>query len=252
MFPSTVIFSGKPLPRPADHLTGMYLLPRGVMTTRPVPGCTQWVVTTERAGRGDVAYVSAPVAASSCGDIPRQDLSASIVRVRGTVAHVDLVDGDGDLVARVLADCDDVWTIPEAGWSGIQIDLDEAVVRDNVTVSAVSMDVTVEGRDGVLDAADREPSILAASPSHLTAGDDPAKMGPFAAVSGRVLDADLVTNELTGRQWYRAVVDVSLPVVLALPVDVSEAPEVSSWVSGYARLCVSTGIWDGSRPTASS
>lgn len=203
-------------------------------------------------GTWDVAYVSAPVAVSSCEHIPRQDLSASIVRVHGTVAHLDLVDGDGDLVARVLADCDDVRTIPEAGWWGTQIDLDEAVVRDTVTVSAVSVDVTVDGRDGALDAADREPSVLAASLSHLTAGDDPAKVGPFAAVAGRVLDVDLVTNELTGRQWYRTVVDVSLPVVLALPVDVSEVPRVGSWVSGYVRLCVSTGIWDGCCPTASS
>lgn len=191
-----------------------------------------------------MAHVSAPVVASSYEHVPWQNLSASIVRVHGTVAHVDLVDGDGDLVARVLADCDDVWTIPEAGWWGTQIDLDEAVVRDTVTVSAVSVDVTVEGQDGALGAADREPSVLASSLSHLTAGDDPAKIGPFAAVSGRVLDVDLVINELTGRQWYRTVVDVSLPVVLAVPVDASEVPRVGSWVSGYVRLCVSTGIWE--------
>lgn len=174
-------------------------------------------------------------------DDPPQDVTAAVVRVGGSVVHADIYDVDGDLRARLLADCDDIWTVPDARWSGAQVDVSDAVVCDNATLTALGMDVTV---DDAGDGEDVTPSILPSSLPHLQTASDPGEVYPYAAICGRVLDVGLVTNELTGRQWYRTVVDVSLPLPLALPADQEVVPRVGSQVAGYVRLCLSTGIWD--------
>lgn len=173
---------------------------------------------------------------------PRQGLAASLVRIEGSVVQADLTGSDGEVIARVLADCDDVWTVPDAHWLGTRLDESATARREDVTLTAVALDVEVDVEVDAVTETDggHVPSILSAPLPQVS--EDFLDAAPYAAIVGRVLSAELVTNELTGRRWYRTVVDASLPVPLALPEDT--APQVGSWVTGYVRLAVSTGIWD--------
>lgn len=173
---------------------------------------------------------------------PRQGLTASLVRIEGSVVQADLSGSDGDVVTRVLADCDDVWTVPDASWFGMRLDESACATREDVALTAVALDVEVGVEFGAGTDADggQVPSLLSAPLPQVS--EDVLDAAPHAVIVGRVLSAELVTNELSGRAWYRTVVDASLPLPLALPSDVE--PQVGAWVTGYVRLAVSTGIWD--------
>lgn len=69
---------------------------------------------------------------------------------------------------------------------------------------------------------------------------DASPISMFKAVCGEVR---VVTNKLTGKQWYQVDADCGVPVTLALPIGIMPAPHPGSVVDGKAFLTGSTGFW---------
>lgn len=173
---------------------------------------------------------------------PEQEVTMSLVRVAEGVAHVDLYRTDGDLTARLAVEVDDVWSIPRAGWAGTGMDLSVTVTRQDACLTAVAIDVTVQRTDGA------PGTLVAFSLPHFSAATPEVEVYPYAAVTGDILSCDMLTNELTGGRWYRTVIDAGIPLPLAIPAsdgEIMQDVRVGMRVSGYVKLTVLTGIWDG-------
>ena len=69
------------------------------------------------------------------------------------------------------------------------------------------------------------------------------KANSIAMVSAVVEGAELVTNQLTGRQWYKVDAHCIVPMTFAMPASTQPAPAPGAILSGTAILTGSTGYW---------
>ncbi|QOR45399.1 hypothetical protein [Trueperella pecoris] len=69
-------------------------------------------------------------------------------------------------------------------------------------------------------------------------------VSPISIFKAVCSDVQIVTNGLTGKQWYKVGASCGIPVTLALPIDTTPAPHPGSVVDGKAFLCGSTGVWN--------
>lgn len=56
-------------------------------------------------------------------------------------------------------------------------------------------------------------------------------------------EVSVVTNELTGQQWYKITADCSFPINLAMPIDTTPVPHPGRVIDGKAFLTGTTGVW---------
>lgn len=162
------------------------------------------------------------------------------------LVEAEVVDAEGETVTKVLVGVDD----PYAYDSEILFDA-------SYRISAFSMNMQVfdsveewkQGQTPMEGPGGEEvymgPGFIASPWLFQIYGDESAveKANPLAMLNGECEAVELVTNELTGNQWYRVELNCGFPLVLGLPADTTPAPRVGSIVDGEAYLAGSTGAW---------
>ncbi|MDU0347679.1 hypothetical protein [Actinomyces sp. MRS3W] len=165
-------------------------------------------------------------------------------------AEINLLDDDGELITRFLAFVDDPHMYP---WYPLKAVAGLARYSD-YQLGAIAVDVNVYDsveawkaeQEPLNDAGMRIGPTFIASPwlFALYAGDATAEeASPVSMFKAVVKHVNVVTNRLTGVQWYRALADCGFECALALPMDTTPAPRVGSVVDGKAFLTGTTGFW---------
>ncbi|RAX23501.1 MULTISPECIES: hypothetical protein [unclassified Actinomyces] len=179
------------------------------------------------------------------------------------VAHLSVLDDDGEEMTRLLMWVDDPNMYPVYG-----IDADGPVARyGDYRVGAIAVDVEVFDSEEDWEKA-QTPISMKDSPAKRMDEDlpDEVYIGPrfvaspwlFALYSGEAGPEDvspigmlkavcnevtIVTNRLTGNQWYKVNADCGFPITLGLPIGTTPAPHPGSVVDGKAFLTGTTGFW---------
>lgn len=83
------------------------------------------------------------------------------------------------------------------------------------------------------------PWLLALADGSATPND----ANPIAMLNGRCEAVELVTNQLTGTQFYLTRIDCGFLITLAMPADTTPAPKVGCIIEGEAFLVGSAGAW---------
>ena len=177
------------------------------------------------------------------------------------LAAMNVYDPYGSLFTKVLVAVDDPFMYPVYERN----DVGELEPYPSYCLGAVAVDVEVfESVDdwraqqtsidasSLADLADGMPAEVTLGPTfiaspglfHFSTGaaelEELSAASIFKAVCEEV---EVVTNQLTGKQWYRVVADCGMMVNLALPIDIEPAPRPSSVVDGIALLTGTTGVW---------
>lgn len=174
---------------------------------------------------------------------------AEVFQVAPGVAHVDVLDDDGRLALRLLAMVDDPHMYPVYPLLAVG----EPAHIDQLHVGAIAVDVevfaSVDDWEAAVDSDGTDPLhgpmflicpwLFALYDGSATAGE----ANSAAMFRGICREVELVTNELSGRTWYRVIADSAVPVVLALPGDTSPAPVPGSVIDGRVVLTATTGFW---------
>lgn len=175
------------------------------------------------------------------------------------IAVADVLGDEGELEARILVCVDDPHMYPAYELAEVG---PGALVKD-FCVGAVAVDVqvfeTVEAwraqqspvdapglaKQGVAEQVFVGPSFVA-SPwlfAMFSGEAGPEDLSAISMVKAVCEEVEVVTNRLTGKQWYRVVADCGIPVNLALPIDTVPVPQPGSVVDGKAFLTGTTGVW---------
>ncbi|MDK8345253.1 hypothetical protein QP868_08225 [Brevibacterium sp. UMB1308A] len=177
------------------------------------------------------------------------------------LAVMNVYEPDGSLFTKVLVWVDDPFMYPVYA----RDDVGEPEPYPSYCLGAVAADVEVfESVDdwraqqtpidasSLADQADGMPSEITLGPTfiaspglfHFSTGaaelEELSSASIFKAVC---VEVEVVTNQLTGKQWYRVVADCGMMVNLALPIDIEPAPRPGSVVDGTAFLTGTTGFW---------
>ncbi|MCI7306402.1 MAG: hypothetical protein MR522_09125 [Trueperella sp.] len=164
------------------------------------------------------------------------------------IAHVDLLDADGELFTRFLAFVDDPHMYP---WYALE-NVGEPVRVEDYQLGAIAVDLKV------YDSVDEwehntEPltedglrmgpsSIVSPWLFALYSGEaEPADVSPVAMFTSVIKEVEVVTNALTGLPWQRAVADCGFECALAFPADHKLHP--GNVVDGKAFITGSTSFW---------
>lgn len=177
---------------------------------------------------------------------------AHVLRLTPTVARVDLVDADGQRLARFLADVDDPveypLTEPPATVEHLRVG---AVANGYIRVydSEEAYGASEEGAIGTSGQVQFAAGHLI-SPwlMELNAGRArPEEVSPAAEMTMVVQRVDRRTNELTGVDWWRVMGSVGVDLTLSLPCDLPHEPHPGSVLSGRVVPVVSSGVWEQGR-----
>ncbi|QHO91386.1 hypothetical protein CWT12_08775 [Actinomyces sp. 432] len=179
------------------------------------------------------------------------------------VAHVSVLYEDGEEMTRLLMWVDDPHMYPVHG-----LDADGPVARfHDYRVGAIAVNVEVFDSEEEWKKT-QTPISMKDSPAKRMDEDLPEEVyiGPrfvaspwlFALYGGEAGPEDaspigmlkavcnevtIVTNRLTGNQWYKVNADCGFPITLGLPIDTTPAPQPGSVVDGKAFLTGTTGFW---------
>lgn len=167
------------------------------------------------------------------------------------IANIDLLDENEELLTRFLAYVDDPQMYPIYDLDNV----DEVPLYEGYQLSAIANEVevfdSVEKWQQHQEKLGNDPLMLSprfiASPwlFALYQGQaQPNEVNPIAVFRAVVEDVEVVTNQLTGKQWYKAVADCGFKCALALPITTEPAPKPGSVVDGDALLGGTTGIWE--------
>lgn len=178
------------------------------------------------------------------------DHTVEVWQVMPGTAEVSLLGKDGETHARFLAFVDDPHMYPWYPLSSVG----KPARYDNFQLGAVAVDVEVydsvgewEVHQGAHDDGIHPSPSFIASPwlFALYAGDASAQeASPISMFKAVVKEVHVVTNQLTGIKWYRAVADCGFDCVLALPIDQTPPPRPGSVVEGKVFLTGTTGFWN--------
>lgn len=180
------------------------------------------------------------------------------------LAELRIVDADGEELSLVLAWVDDphmypVYPLtavgPLASYSDYRIGAIavEVEVFDDVEEWKKTQTPIDTSGSKLHDLCDDVPSEMYIGPEFVTspwlfslyggevAAEEASPISMFKAVCKEI---EVVTNQLTGMQWYRVQADCGIPVTLALPITTSPTPKVGSVVDGKAFLTGTTGYWN--------
>lgn len=184
------------------ELTALYVDPSGAK------------VAVGRSERG--SYVDA-------GLVGRHASPAEVFRVTDSLAHVDLMDRDGELSTRILAYVDDPVMYP---WYPLKAVGETR--RLDVTIGALGTEVEVfsdleaylasqdvPGRNGRFG-----PHVISPWMFALYAGDATAEEANGAAMFGAVCrELERRTNRLTGQDFWYIDADAGFPLTAAVAID---------------------------------
>ena len=175
----------------------------------------------------------------------------------------DIFDSMGVLQSRLLVSVDDPHRYPLYSLQSIG-----APVRcDGLQLGAVTSDVTVyssveewaadqtpiKKEDTHLKDDPSVPDEVLIGPKFigcpwigmLQAGQvAPADLGPQALFKGLVEEVTVAKNGLTGRPWYKVAADCGVPVMVALPADISPRPQVDGVIDGTVFMTGTSGMWE--------
>jgi len=198
-----------------------------------------------------------------------------VFQVMPGTAQVDILNDDGKTEFRVLAFVDDPLMYPWAQQvkeQGIfKLLVDETIKYRGYYLGAIAIDLNVY--DSVEEWRDAQTPIVPEGQITKSGLKGPVYMGPkfvsspwlFELYGGNVeathvnpsalfkaicKKVDVVTNELTGKKWYRVLADCGFDVILAMPIDASPIPKTGSVVDGRAFITASTGFWCQDQPMA--
>lgn len=176
------------------------------------------------------------------------EVTAKVIVVDSAYTFVDLLDDDGETLARFIAESDDVHTIPLATIEEDKLDLSAAMLREDIRLAATADEITVHPdaascRNAVEADGGLVIGLLSTSVFNLFATGDPETAHPYATVCGEILSCERRTNDLSGVDWYRVVVDAAFPLTIAVASDGDVVPAPGMWLSGQVRMVLSTGFW---------
>ncbi|MBE6482144.1 MAG: hypothetical protein E7Z94_07190 [Actinomyces ruminicola] len=175
------------------------------------------------------------------------------------VARLSVLDEDGEEMTRLLIWVDDPHMYPVYG---LEADGPVARFRD-YRVGAIAVDVEVFDSE---EEWKKTQTPISMKDSPVKAMSDDVYIGPrfvaspwlFALYGGEAGPEDaspigmlkavcnevaVVTNRLTGNQWYKVNADCGFPITLGLPIDTAPVPHPGSVVDGKAFLTGTTGFW---------
>ncbi|QPK81954.1 hypothetical protein G7Y41_03840 [Schaalia sp. ZJ405] len=166
------------------------------------------------------------------------------------IAELSICDEDGALVTKVAAFVDDPFLYPQYDPKAVG----ELAIFTDYQLGAIGLDVKIFDceNDWVRSQeASGETDVLlgpsfVASPWLFALADgtaSPQDVSPLAMFCAICENVEVVTNSLTGKQWYKISANCAVPCTLALPIDSQPAPRPGSIVSGKAFITGSSGIW---------
>lgn len=177
---------------------------------------------------------------------------ATVTRLTPGLAEVQPVSEDDEPLTRLLVAVDDPALYPPT-----------EIILEEYFIGAIAEEMTVfdsvdewkkhqepiKVGEGLPEGVGQELYLgpgFVTSPWLFALAEDPDQLdraNPIAILNAECETVELVTNELTGKKWYRVEISCGFPLTLALPADTTPAPHPGSMVEGEVFLTGSTGHW---------
>lgn len=178
---------------------------------------------------------------------------AVVTRITDALAEVEIVDGEGDPVTRVLVSVDDPMSYPPAEGNqegGAMLIKEYGIGAIAESVETWASKSEWEAEQTPMEGPGGQPVYLGpgfiASPWLFALADGsatPNDANPIAMLNGICEAVELVTNQLTGTQFYLTRINCGFPITLAMPAETTPAPKVGCIIGGEAFLVGSAGAW---------